>query len=137
MNKSPDHIFLLLSALFLAFIICTNCTSHCSNNDWEYEDDNIHDVWEDSKSGLMWEVRTYYYGSYWHPDCKKYCKNLKLKGYNDWRMPSISELRTLIRGCPATETDGECGITDNCLSEEDCWTEACFGCDWDSGPNPE
>jgi hypothetical protein len=54
----------------------------------------------------------------------EYCKNLGGK------LPTVSELRTLIQNCPATETGGECGVTDNCLSI-DCWNNSCEGCEKD------
>ncbi|MBP7432840.1 DUF1566 domain-containing protein [bacterium] len=54
-----------------------------------------------------------------------YCENL------GGHLPTISELRTLIQNCPATETSGECGVTDECLYYGGCWNNPCGGCEVD------
>ena len=53
---------------------------------------------------------------------KQYCENLFEGGFNDWRLPNIDELRTLIKHCPKTETGGECKVSEynNCLSWQRC-----------------
>jgi hypothetical protein len=61
-----------------------------------------------------------------------YCQNLDLNG-TGWRLPSIDELRSLIRGCPATESGGEaCGATNECTY--DLCLSDCAGCETDASP---
>lgn len=41
-----------------------------------------------------------------------YCENLSEGNFSDWRMPTISELRTLVKNCPPTQVGGSCPISD-------------------------
>lgn len=89
---------------------------------------------KDTNTGLIWEK------GYGEPagtqpnDIKRYCNVLKL-GYNggslfeDWRTPTIDELRTLILGCDKMALGGECAIL------HDCSTESCLGVDPNLAPN--
>ena len=62
-----------------------------------------------------------------------YCLDLPLNG-GDWRLPNISELRSLIRGCPDTESDGNCNIDiGDCLAWS-CRYTSCNGCSDEAGP---
>jgi Protein of unknown function (DUF1566) len=96
-----------------------------SDDDAVDDDDASGDVWEDSTSGLMWQnASNCCYG--WS-EAQSYCQNLNLSSYEDWRLPSISELRSLIRGCDATETGGSCGVADSCLNRS-CRDNSCTEC---------
>ncbi|HSW60801.1 MAG TPA: DUF1566 domain-containing protein [bacterium] len=71
-----------------------------------------HGFWSDISNDTMnWE------------DALVYCENL------GGQLPSISELRGLIIACSGTIFDGECEVTDDCLSYNDCWNSACKGCE--------
>jgi hypothetical protein len=108
------------------------------NDDNDDDDDTAREtVWTDPTTGLMWQNGTEvgahpYEAAYGEAD--GYCVALAWSGYSDWRLPSISELRSVIRDCRATETGGSCGVTDNCNNEYQCWNGACYGCNLNGGP---
>ncbi|MBP5407431.1 DUF1566 domain-containing protein [bacterium] len=79
----------------------------------------------DKSTGLTWSSKSKHINL---KEAVSYCKKLNEGGFNDWRLPTISELRTLIQNCPATQTGGKCKVTDKCLYY-DCRNDACRGCD--------
>jgi hypothetical protein len=54
-------------------------------------------------------------------DAKTYCEGI------GGSLPTVSQLRSVIAECPATQAGGGCPATDSCL-ESKCRTEACAGC---------
>lgn len=66
-------------------------------------------------------------GLIWSSKVEESCANLTEGGFNDWREPDLSEIRTLIRNCPSTITGGDCNLTTSCAYRND----ACDGCNYD------
>lgn len=106
----------------------------CSNGEWQLKEqckagcDSATDwckPWEDPESGMEWSTESN--AMIWK-DAVDYCDNLTEGGYSDWRLPSISEARTLIQLCRGTRTGDRCGVTDSCLSP-DCLDYNCDLCE--------
>lgn len=75
-----------------------------------------------AESGIAWQ------------DAKDYCDNLTECGYSNWRLPTITELRTLIQNCPGSVTGGGCKVNDTCSEMSSdiyttCKNSNCYGCD--------
>lgn len=88
----------------------------------------------DTATGLFWQNR----GNLPELDftsALSYCNGLSLGGKYGWRLPTISEARTLVAGCPATASGGSCGLTTSCASSNGCWDKTkCAGCAAFGGP---
>jgi hypothetical protein len=63
------------------------------------------------------------------------CANLNLCGFDDWGLPTVDDLRSLVRRCPDGQTGGACGVTNSCLGDL-CDTAACMGCPDSQGEPP-
>ena len=61
----------------------------------------------DSETGLIWSGKSAE-KMHW-ADAIDYCKNINEGGYNDWRLPSIAVLETLVKQCESSGySNGEC-----------------------------
>ena len=110
-------------------VLCTNCPSS-----WKVCQDGecVGSTWTDPDSGLTWENPGKDSENHWST-AKQRCSNLSLDG-GGWHLPTIKELRTLVRGCPATVTGGSCNIqVFDCLSLS-CKDPSCIGCSENNGP---
>ena len=127
------YFLALMAMLFLGLGLLLSCGDDDDDDDSGSDDDDVSgDTWTDSSSGLTWQVTPSSGYMMWE-DAIEYCENLTLAG-GGWHLPTISELRTLIRGCDATVTGGSCGVTDSCL-DYDCKDDSCGSCIDGEGPN--
>ena len=108
---------------------CDDSTGKCKNGSSGNSTDTETSESCTTIDGHMWSSKSS--GTMTWSEAGDYCDNLTECGYSDWKLPSINELRTLIKNCSATETGGSCGVTDSCLSSS-CRTDPCNGCDYDS-----
>ena len=91
-----------------------------------------YEVWTDPTSGLTWQVQPTGGTMNWS-DAKAHCAGLSLNG-GGWHLPTISELRTLIRGCPATVPGGSCNVEEGGCLEWSCRDSSCGSCLAYDGP---
>jgi uncharacterized protein (TIGR02145 family) len=86
-------------------------------------------TWTDDDSGLVWQKD--WAGTKTWNDAKTYCARLTGTG---WHLPTISELRSLIRGCAATQTGGSCNVQEGDCLAWSCRDGSCDGCSSGGGP---
>ncbi|HPK99663.1 MAG: DUF1566 domain-containing protein [Planctomycetes bacterium] len=64
----------------------------------------------DKCTGLMWQKETAP-GEYTWQDALKYCENLSLAGHDDWRLPNVRELQSIVDyGCSGPSIDHVFGV---------------------------
>ena len=100
-------------------IVWEKCSNDCDSSTGKCK------PWKDPDSKLAWSSK-YTEKILWN-EAVSYCENLDEDGHSDWRLPNISELRTLIKDCPASITGGTCPVTESCTSFVSCFSEEC-GC---------
>ena len=92
-------------------------------------------TWTDPTTNLVWMYNSAEQSMYL-PEAGPYCDSLTLAGLDDWRLPTVGELRSIISGCSASVTGGICTVTDTCAAQTSgCNVEYCSGCANDAGPN--
>ena len=53
------------------------------------------DIVIDNKTGIMWQNAEFIGGRTW-AEAKEHCKELVFSGYDDWRLPNVNEMRTIM-----------------------------------------
>lgn len=84
------------------------CTKLAINKTISSNNELEHGVWTDPKTGLMWARISI--GQEWNNGqcigdadfmdwitAQKACRNFRLAGYHDWRLPTIDELKTIMK----------------------------------------
>ncbi len=96
-----------------------DCSFKCDPED-------IGPTWLDPDTGLMWQRYPSGEDCVWvssNGDAEIYCHYLntgRWEGYDDWRPPTIMELRSLVWGCPIIELrpSSPCRVDDTCCYPE-------------------
>lgn len=78
-----------------------------------------YEKFENEHDGLQWSELSINHMQKFKAE--EYCNDM------GGRLPTISELRSLIQNCSPTENDGGCTIDDLCINIE-CYEELCQGC---------
>ena len=115
--------------LDLAWELAEECVNGCKETNGkcypELRDcsDSEKEVCLDKKTGVMWSKKSEMMN--WE-NAGNYCENLEENSFDDWRLPTIDELRTLILSCDATVTGGTCPVSAaNDVLSSDSWSDDC------------
>lgn len=105
--------------------VCDETSNSCPNNE----------TWYDAANNLTWEV-TLSTGALNWSDAINHCNSLTRCGQSDWRVPDISELRQLTRGCAGTSNFiSGCIVTPSGNFTSFSKSVDCTGCAKGAGPS--
>jgi len=68
--------------------------SHKQTDDTLAQETQTRGYWFDPTTGLMWAAKDNGKDVNWH-DADKYCRKLRVAGYSDWRLASLTELKAI------------------------------------------
>ena len=103
-----------------ALPLCAECAARLYGENCEPLEGLDNGIYYDSASRLQWESCAALGGvstcsgdraTLGLTGALSYCEGLNWGSYTDWRLPTVTELQTLIRGCTATSPGSSCGIT--------------------------
>lgn len=78
--------------LILLFIVTQDASAQTSAEaQWQAHETQVRGYWVDPSTGLMWVGKDNGRDVNWR-NAKKYCRDLRLGGYSDWRLGTIKEL---------------------------------------------
>jgi len=100
-------------------MVCSDCG----------KEDTDGKIFVDTDTGYMWYIEDRELP--WEK-ALIHCYELSAGGYTDWKLPTISVFKTLIKGCVSGTA---CNVSDNCLNDE-CLNEDC-SCDPPNVENPD
>jgi len=97
------------------------CLPECSDNGvTPCSDPESGLTWSDISSSYISWTETDSSGTVTYP-AKEHCEGLEEDGFDDWRLPNIDELRTLLIA-DRIKTNCKVSETAECLSYADCWS---------------
>ena len=89
MNDSAKVVLILLS-----FAAINAGAQSPANDQGVQQETQIREYWTDPSTGLMWAAKDNGKDVSWK-SAVKYCRNLRLSGYFDWRLATIDELQSI------------------------------------------
>jgi len=108
----------------LALAALPGCDEDADEPSAEGIHEHLGERWQLASPDGLWTFR----------QAEAYCAQLVLGNRDDWRLPTIDELRTLIVDCPERQLGGACRVSEGCL-DKDCWEQRfCGHCNERQGP---
>jgi hypothetical protein len=96
---------------------------------WTVFDSKVH---VDQTTSLLWYQAS---GQRNVAEALQYCDALNVVGYDDWRLPTIDDVRQLIDGCEVMEAGGGCPLGAECTETTCNSSESCPRCEAGEGPH--